>query len=62
MQPITNEDCKITMIRNGEICIYQELKTGFLSKGHTFRTGTDMEVILHLYEEYGTAFPKYFLY
>lgn len=59
MQPITNEDCKITMICNGEIFNYQELKAELLSKGHTFRTGTDVEVILHLYEEYGTAFPKY---
>ena len=47
------------MVCNGEIFNYQELKTDLIKKGDTFRTGTDVEVILHLYEEYGTDFPKY---
>lgn len=59
MQPISNEDQKITMICNGEIFNYQELKNELIAKGHTFKTGTDVEVVLHLYEEYGTDFPKY---
>ena len=59
MQPISNEDRKITMICNGEIFNYQELKAELLAKGHQFKTGTDVEVVLHLYEEYGTEFPKY---
>ncbi len=56
MQPIKNEDETIMMMCNGEIFNYQELKAGLLAKGHRFRTGVDCEVILHLYEEYGTDF------
>lgn len=59
MQPIENEDRKIAMTCNGEIFNYQELKEELLKKGHSFRTGTDVEVILHLYEEYGLDFPKH---
>lgn len=59
MQPLYNEDKKITMICNGEIFNYQELKEELISKGHDFRTKTDVEVICHLYEEYGLDFPKY---
>ena len=58
MQPILNEDQTISMICNGEIFNYQELKAELLLKGHKFRTGTDVEVVLHLYEEYGVDFPK----
>uniref|UniRef100_UPI0040562F88 asparagine synthase (glutamine-hydrolyzing) n=1 Tax=Acetatifactor sp. TaxID=1872090 RepID=UPI0040562F88 len=59
MQPIVNEDSTISMICNGEIFNYQDLKEELLQKGHKFRTGTDVEVILHLYEEYGMDFPKH---
>lgn len=59
MQPILNEDKTISMICNGEIFNYQELKRDLIKKGHKFCTETDVEVILHLYEEYGTNFPKY---
>ncbi len=59
MQPLLNEDKRISMICNGEIFNYQELKSELIEKGHSFRTGTDVEVIIHLYEEYGTDFPKY---
>lgn len=59
MQPITNEDETISMICNGEIFNYQELRTELTSKGHAFRTKTDVEVILHLYEEYGLDFPNH---
>ena len=59
MQPLFNEDKKISMICNGEIFNYQELRNELLSKGHEFRTKTDVEVIMHLYEEYGMDFPKY---
>ena len=50
MQPIQNEDRTVSMICNGEIFNYQSLKDELLAKGHVFRTGTDVEVILHLYE------------
>lgn len=59
MQPLFNEDKEISMVCNGEIFNYQELKTELQGKGHKFRTGTDVEVIVHLYEEYGKEFPKY---
>lgn len=59
MQPIQNEDRTISMICNGEIYNFQSLRDELMTKGHIFRTKTDVEVILHLYEEYGTDFPKY---
>lgn len=59
MQPIQNENQTISMICNGEIYNFKELRDKLLANGHIFRTKTDVEVILHLYEEYGTDFPKY---
>lgn len=59
MQPIENEDRRIAMTCNGEIFNYQELREELIKKGHTFRTKTDVEVVLHLYEEYGLDFPKH---
>lgn len=56
MQPIQNEDRTVSMICNGEIFNYQSLKEELVAKGHIFRTKTDVEVILHLYEECGTDF------
>lgn len=58
MQPIQNEDGKISMICNGEIYNYQELRDELMAKGHIFKTRTDVECILHLYEECGVEFPK----
>lgn len=58
MQPLGNEDNTISMICNGEIYNYRELREELLAKGHSFRTGTDVEVVLHLYEEEGLEFPK----
>ena len=59
MQPIANEDGKIVTITNGEIFNFQELKADLIAKGHKFKTGTDVEVVVHLYEEYGLDFPKH---
>ena len=59
MQPIQNENGSITMICNGEIFNYRELRDELASRGHVFSTKTDVEVILHLYEERGTDFVKY---
>lgn len=59
MQPIWNEDKRIVMVCNGEIFNYVRLRDELLTKGHYFRTATDVEVILHLYEEYGIDFPDY---
>lgn len=52
-QPICNEDETMWIVFNGEIYNYRELRTFLLKKDHTFRTATDTEVILHLYEEFG---------
>jgi asparagine synthase (glutamine-hydrolysing) len=52
--PLSNEDESVWVVFNGEIYNFQELKRELLKKGHTFRTGTDTEVIIHLYETFGT--------
>lgn len=54
-QPLSNEDETIWIVFNGEIYNYQELKRGLESKGHSFRTNSDTEVIIHNYEEKGIA-------
>jgi len=59
MQPIQNEDQTISMICNGEIYNFQSLRRELEDKGHVFCSRTDVEVILHLYEEYGLDFPSY---
>ena len=56
MQPFFNEDSTISMVCNGEIFNYQELRAELMEKGHVFRTKTDVEVCVHLYEEYGNDF------
>ena len=52
-QPIHNESESLWIIFNGEIFNYLELRQDLLSKGHTFYTSSDTEVILHIYEELG---------
>ncbi len=55
-QPITSEDDTTVLACNGEIYNHEELRNGLRKKGHRFKTKTDVEVILHLYEEYGVGF------
>ena len=52
-QPLSNEDGTIWIVFNGEIYNYQELRAFLQEKGHLFKTRTDTEVIVHLYEELG---------
>lgn len=53
-QPMHYENC--TLVFNGEIYNYIELREDLVAKGHHFRTNSDTEVILHLYREYGDSF------
>ncbi|MBN2406729.1 MAG: asparagine synthase (glutamine-hydrolyzing) [Elusimicrobia bacterium] len=57
-QPVYNEDRSIWIICNGETYNYRELRKELKSR-HRFYTKTDVEVILHLYEEYGTDCLRY---
>lgn len=56
MQPIFNEDDSIVLVCNGEIFNYIELKQELMAQGHSFKTKTDVETIIHLYEEKGMDF------
>ncbi len=58
-QPLYNEDSSIILVCNGEIFNHQELRLNLIKKGHHFRTKCDIEVILHLYEEYGVDCLKH---
>jgi len=57
-QPMENEDGSITMVFNGEIYNYQALRAELLQNGHVFKSDTDSETILHLYEEEGEECVK----
>jgi asparagine synthase (glutamine-hydrolysing) len=52
-QPITNEDETVWIVYNGEIYNHQELRTDLQARGHRYRSHSDTETVVHLYEEYG---------
>jgi len=55
-QPMTNEDDSIALVVNGEIYNFQALRRELQGKGHRFKSRSDSEVIVHLYEEIGIDF------
>lgn len=58
-QPMSNEDQTIWIIFNGEIYNYRDLRLELINKGHRFKSHTDTETVIHLYEEYGQDCVKY---
>jgi asparagine synthase (glutamine-hydrolysing) len=54
-QPLSNEDGTVWIVFNGEIYNYQDLRSTLQAQGHVFKTKSDTEVIVHLYEQYGVA-------
>ena len=58
-QPISNEDENLWIVYNGELYNHQELRKDLEARGHRYRTKSDTETIIHLFEEYGRDCVKY---
>ncbi|HEY9721560.1 MAG TPA: asparagine synthase (glutamine-hydrolyzing) [Oscillatoriaceae cyanobacterium] len=58
-QPIANEDGTVWVVFNGEIYNYPALRERLEARGHRFATGSDTEVIVHLYEDHGEDFVQH---
>ncbi len=55
-QPLYNEDHTVALVYNGEIYDFEALRVDLQERGHRFRTASDSEVIIHLYEQHGMRF------
>ena len=55
-QPFANEDGSMQVVANGEIYNFNQVKETLAARGHRFRSRSDVEVLVHAYEEYGEAF------
>lgn len=58
-QPIANEDGSLHVVCNGEIYNFRELRPALEAQGHAFRTGSDVETLVHLYEQHGDRFLEH---
>jgi asparagine synthase (glutamine-hydrolysing) len=58
-QPLSNENRDVWIVFNGEIYNHAELRADLEARGHTYRTRSDTETIVHLYEEYGRDCVKH---
>ncbi|ORX88593.1 glutamine-hydrolyzing asparagine synthase [Basidiobolus meristosporus CBS 931.73] len=58
-QPLSNETDDIHVIVNGEFYDFERIREELIASGHTFKTSSDSEIALHLYEEYGYSFLEH---